>query len=48
MAHPSVKEVIDTSAALAAAGTPEELTSTLRAYSRRWEAVVKAIGFRAD
>lgn len=48
MAHPSVKEMIDASAALAAAGTPEELTSTLRAYSRRWEAVVKAIGFKAD
>lgn len=48
MAHPSVKEVIDTSAARAATGTPEELTSTLRAYSRRWEAVVKAIGFKAD
>lgn len=48
MAHPSVKEMIDASAALAAAGTPEELTSTLRAYSRRWEAVVKAIAFKAD
>lgn len=48
MAHPSVKEVMDTSAALAATGTPDELTSTLRAYSRRWEAVVKTIGFKAD
>ena len=48
MVHPSVKEVIDAAAGWAAAGTPEELTSTLRAYSRRWEAVVKAIGFKAD
>ena len=48
MAHPAVKELIDSSAAQAATGTPEELTSTLRAYSRRWEAVVKNIGFKAD
>lgn len=46
--HPSVKEVIDTSAAQAAVGTPEELTSTLRGYSRRWGAVVKTLGFKAD
>jgi tripartite-type tricarboxylate transporter receptor subunit TctC len=46
--HPSVKEVIDASAAQAAAGTPEELTRTLGAYSGRWEAVVKGIGFKAE
>lgn len=48
MANPQVKEVLDAGGMEAMTGTPEELTSTLRAYSRRWEAVVKAIGFKAD
>ena len=48
MANPQVKEVLDAGGMEAMTGTPEELTSALRAYSRRWEAVVKAIGFKAD
>lgn len=48
MAHPQVKESLDTAGMEAMTGTPEELTNTLRAYSQRWGAVVKAIGFKAD
>lgn len=48
MTQPQVKEILDMAGMEAMTSTPEELTSTLRAYSRRWEAVVKAIGFRAD
>jgi len=48
MAHPQVKEALDTFGMEAAAGTPEELASTLRNYSKRWEPVIKNIGFKAD
>ena len=48
LAHPHVKESLDSSGLEAETGTPEELTSTLRAYSQRWGAVVKAIGFKVD
>lgn len=48
MLHPQVKELLDTSGLESAVGTPEELTTTLVNYSRRWEAVVKSIGFKVD
>jgi len=40
MTQPQVKEILDMAGMEAMTGTPEELTSTLREYSRRWEAVV--------
>ena len=48
MAQPQVKEALDTFGMEAAPGSPEELTTTLRDYSKRWEPVVKALGFKAD
>ena len=48
MAQPQVKEALDMFGMEAAPGTPEELATTLRNYSKRWEPVVKAIGFKAD
>jgi tripartite-type tricarboxylate transporter receptor subunit TctC len=48
MSQPQVKEALDTFGMEAAPSSPEELTTILRNYSKRWEAVVKAIGFKAD
>ncbi len=48
LVHPQVKESLDSVGLEAATGTPEELANTLRAYSQRWGAVVRATGFKAD
>ena len=48
MAQPQVKEAIDNYGMEAAPTSPEELTTILRNYSKSWEPVVKANGFKAD
>jgi len=47
MSQPQVKEALDTFGMEAAPSSPEELATILRNYSKRWEPVVKAIGFKA-
>lgn len=48
MSQNSVKESLDMFGMQAATSTPEELASILKNYSKRWEPVIKAIGFKAD
>lgn len=48
LAQPQVKEALDMFGMEAAPSSPDELATTLRNYSKRWEPVVKAIGFKAD